>query len=324
MYATIGDLTISDRIDHFLARWRVNRGRHRIEPGLYALGDPTAASPVFVSANYTLSFDKLRSALKGLDCYILVLDTKGINVWCAAGKGTFGTDELVRRIEDTGLAAVVSHRRLILPQLGASGVAAHEVKRRSGFQVHYGPVRARDLRDYLRAGEATPEMREVRFTTRDRLVLIPVELVGALPFVLVAAILLYFVGGALAAAAVVAAALAGAVLFPLLLPWIPTPNFTTKGLILGAAVALPFAAAAHSGGAAAEPWLRLLRAAPYALMMPPVTAYLALNFTGSTPFTSKSGVRREIFAYVAPMAWTFACGGAFAVALAIVTALRGS
>ena len=72
---------------------------YRVEPGLYAVGSPTADSPVLVSANYKMSFDRLRSALPGVDAWILVLDTKGINVWCAAGKGTFGTDELVRRIE---------------------------------------------------------------------------------------------------------------------------------------------------------------------------------------------------------------------------------
>jgi hypothetical protein len=324
---TTGDLKLSDHIDHFLARWRVNRGGHRVEPGLYALGAPKADSPVFVSANYTLSFDELRSALKNLDCYILVLDTKGINVWCAAGKGTFGTDEIVRRVEESGLAGVVTHRRLVVPQLGAPGVAAHEVKRRTGFRVLYGPVRARDLREYLRTGEATPQMRQVRFTARDRLVLIPVELVGVLPFVLAAAVLLFAIGGALAASAAVASALAGVLLFPILLPWIPTPNFATKGLLLGAAVAAPFVVLSLAGdarAAGAAPWLGALGAAPYALMMPPVTAYLSLNFTGSTPFTSKSGVRREIFRYAAPIAWTFAGGGVLAIALAIATALRGS
>src|SRR3990170_3965571 len=100
-------------------------------PGLYGLGNPTPDSPAFITANYTLSFDALRSALAGRDGYILVLDTEGINVWCAAGKGTFGTDELVGRVESTGLGVVVRHRRLILPQLGAPGVAAHEVARRS-------------------------------------------------------------------------------------------------------------------------------------------------------------------------------------------------
>ena len=99
--ATSSTITRADRWDHFLARWGYKRNEHRVEPGLYALGDPTPESPVFVTANYTLSFDALRSALIGIDGYILALNTYGINVWCAAGKGTFGTDELVRQIEAT-------------------------------------------------------------------------------------------------------------------------------------------------------------------------------------------------------------------------------
>ena len=83
------------------------------------------------------------SALAGVDAWILVLDTKGINVWCAAGKGTFGTGELVHRIGSVGLAGIVSHRKIIVPQLGAPGVSWPEVLRRSGFTVEYGPVRAR-------------------------------------------------------------------------------------------------------------------------------------------------------------------------------------
>src|SRR5512137_2448909 len=177
VFPTQARLTASNRWDHFLARLGVKRSQHRVEPGLYALGDPTPDSPVFVSANYSLSFDALRSSLPGIDGFILVLDTKGINVWCAAGKGTFGTDEITRSVFATGLKEVVSHRKLILPQLGAPGVAAHEVKKRTGFWVEYGPVRAADLPEYLKTRKATPEMREVKFTLRDRLVLTPVEVV---------------------------------------------------------------------------------------------------------------------------------------------------
>jgi len=92
-----------------------------------------------------------------------VLDTHGINVWCAAGRGLFGTDEVVRQVEAVGLSARVSHRKLVLPQLAAPGVAAHEVKRRTGFRVIYGPVRAADIPTFLAARmTATPEMRQVR------------------------------------------------------------------------------------------------------------------------------------------------------------------
>ena len=48
-----------------------------------------------------LSFDILRRELKGLNAWVLVLDTKSINVWCAAGKGTFSTNELISRMSAT-------------------------------------------------------------------------------------------------------------------------------------------------------------------------------------------------------------------------------
>lgn len=311
---TTSRLSAANRWDHWLARWAINRIGHRVQPGLYSLGEPGPLSPVFVTANYTLSFDALRSALAGQDAYILVLDTKGINVWCAAGKGTFGTDELVRRIESTGLADVVKHRKLILPQLGAPGIAAHEVKRRSGFGVEYGPVRAGDLPAYLKAGKATPEMRSVQFTLRDRIALIPVELVYVLFPWLLGAIVLRSVP-------TIAALLAGVVLFPILLPWLPTHNFSTKGWILGLLAALPFAVRPFLHGAG-DLWLNAAWAAAALLALPPITAFIALNFTGSTTFTSRTGVRREIFRYIPPMAWSFGVGLVLMIALSLLK-LRG-
>jgi hypothetical protein len=270
---------------------------------------------VFVSANYTLSFDALRSALPDIDGYILVLDTKGINVWCAAGKGAFGTDELVHRIEATALSDVIGHRTLILPQLGAPGISAHEVKRRSGFTVKYGPVRAADLPEYLATGQATPEMRRVRFDLRDRLAVTPIELVHVFLPMLLAAALAYLAGGLLAALAAVVAILAGAGLFPILLPWIPTSEFSSKGFILGGLSALPFAWTTwrlHLNGVW---WVRVGWTMAYLLAMPPVTAYLALNFTGSSTYTSRTGVRREIFTYIPTMAAMFAAGVILTIAL---------
>ncbi|MDD1706180.1 MAG: carbon monoxide dehydrogenase, partial [Methanoregulaceae archaeon] len=208
------DSSISDLFDHFLARWGVNRSGHRKNPGLYTIGNPTPESPVIVTANYTLSVDAVRAHLAGTDCYLLVLDTKGINVWCAAGKGTFGTTELVRRIAHTGLPEIVRHRTLILPQLGAPGISAHEVRQRSGFRVEYGPVRAEDLPGYLATGKCTPEMRRVIFPLKDRAVLIPIELVHSALYTFAAAAILWILAGPLAAMAAVAAVLAGTVIFP--------------------------------------------------------------------------------------------------------------
>jgi hypothetical protein len=303
IFKTTSDLAVADHWDHITARlgWRRN-DRHRVEPGLYALGNPTSESPVYVTANYTLSFDAVRAALKGFDAYILVLNTKGINVWCAAGKGSFGTFELTRRIEQTQLAKVVSHRVLILPQLGASGVAAHEVKKQTGFLVKYGPVRAEDLPEYIHTGSTTPEMRQVRFALRDRLVLIPVEVVNLFLPMLLAAVVFYFLGGWMGVGAVAATVLGAAILSFVLFPWIPTHDFSTKGMFVGFLLSLPFVVTAFFN-ISNSIWIRLLHAIPYLLAMPAVSGFIVLNFTGSSPVASRSGVQREIFKYIPVMAW---------------------
>jgi hypothetical protein len=318
IFPTRSGLTFADHWDHFLARFGVKRGEHRVEPGLYSLGSPTPDSPVFVSANYSLSFDALRSSLDGIDGFILVLDTDGINVWCAAGKGTFGTDEIVNRVFATRLKTVVSHRKLILPQLGAPGVAAHVIKKRTGFWVEYGPVRAADLPEYLKTHEASPEMRKVLFVLRDRLLLIPVDVLQSFLPMLVVAIVLYFVGGWISSLAAVVAVLTGNMLFPILLPWIPTHNFSTKGFLLGALTALPFALSPFLRHPDWTWYHRLGQALEFLLAMPAVTAFIALNFTGSTTFTSRSGVKREMFAYIPAMAWTFGTGLLLAIAFLFV------
>ena len=289
------------------ARFGVGRMEYAVDPGLYALGNPDGDSPVFVSANYKMSFDELRRSLPGRSVWILVLDTDGINVWCAAGKGTFGTDELLRRIEATDLKKIVHHRKLILPQLAGPGVSAHQVKQRSEFSVHYGPIRAQDLPAYLESGlKATPGMRLKTFTLSERAVLIPIELVEALKPTLLILPVLFLLGGLgdhagfwanvlneglFAVLAFLSALFAGAVLNPLLLPYLPGKAFSTKGLFIGALTAI---LVLSLRGCDWQTWTGLFEAVSWLLIIPAVAAYLAMNFTGCSTYTSLSGVKKEM------------------------------
>jgi hypothetical protein len=295
-------------------RFRMN---YRLEPGLYALGNPTGSSPVFVSANYRLSFNALRGSLKNIDSWILVLDTKGINVWCAAGKGTFGTAELINRINKTGLSSAVTHRAIIVPQLGAPGVAAHEVKKSTGFNVLYGPVRSRDIPAYMAAGNsATQAMRTVDFPFWDRCILTPMEFFPALKkflWVVLGCMVImgiqqngiFFKEAVLHSLPIVAAGFlavfAGTVITPVLLPLIPFRSFAAKGALAGAVVLLPslyFVERFFLGNS--------ILIAAVVLFFTAVSSYCALNFTGCTPFTSMSGVKKEM-SFAVP-AYLAACG----------------
>ncbi len=245
----------------------------------------------------------LRSSLVSLDAWLLVIDTKGINVWCAAGKGTFGTAEIIRRATASRLAELVGHRTVVVPQLGAPGVAAHEFARGCGFRVVYGPVRAADLPAFLEAGmQASAEMRRVTFPAAERLVLTPVELTGMLKTTLWAVLGLLVLGGIGESFFSTTAALqrgggailvyfcglfTGAVLVPILLPWIPCRAFSAKGALAGTVVAL---------GALAVFGARLgwLNGVALLLALPAVASWCGMNFTGSTTFTSPSGVEKEM------------------------------
>lgn len=296
-------LNRDDRMGTLSARLGIGRDSYRIAPGLYGVGAPDADSPVMVTANYKLSFDALRCSLAGLDAWMMVLETNGINVWCAAGKGTFATREVSERVKATGLERLVTHRRLILPQLSATGVAARQVKRLCGFEVVWGPVQARHIKAFLESGrKATPAMRKVTFSLRERIDLIPVELnhLGKPTVYLVAALFLlsglgqgvFSVDAALsrgtsATAAYLLAVVAGAVLSPILLPWLPGRAFALKGAAIGAAAGA-LLSAAFTGQ------LTLLEMLALSIFIMAVSSYLAMNFTGSTPFTSPTGVEKEM------------------------------
>ncbi len=315
------ELTCEDQFGAIKARWGIGRMSYIIEPGLYALGTPDADSPVLVTANYKMSFDKLREQLAGRSLWIMVIDTDGINVWCAAGKGTFGTDEIVNRIEKTNLAQVVNHKTIIVPQLGAPGVSAHKVKERSGFRVIYGPIRATDASAFLDSGnKATPGMRKVTFDTWSRLVLIPVELVLAGKYALITAAVFFLLSGlsrsgysiqfALTNGTQNALVLIGALITApaigaICLPYLPGRAFAIKGLWVSfAQLAVLFFIRSHIPAVFAN-WASI---AAWLLMIPAVSSFMVMNFTGTTTFTSLSGVMREM-KYAVPIQIAAAIAG---------------
>jgi len=268
---------------------------------------PQVAAELTSADHYKMSFDHLRRELTGRDAWIIVLDTKGINVWCAAGKHTFGTAEIVKRVKATRLHEIVSHRTLVLPQLGAPGVAAHAVKSRSGFRVVYGPVRAADLPAFLDAGmKATAEMRQVTFPIGHRLALVPLELIIWPKFLALIPLVFLVLGGfgtggysldaafAVGGRAVLLCMLAflgGTILVPALLPWLPGRAFSMKGAVVGLLLAIAHGALFRHNPVT-MPWL--VDAVAWCLIMPAIASFFGMNFTGASTYTSLSGVKAEM------------------------------
>jgi hypothetical protein len=296
-------LSWKDYLGAFKVRWGIRRDRYRVNPGLYAFGTPNEHSDVLVTANYKLTFDTVRKNIAGLNVWLLVLDTKGVNVWCSAGKGTFGTKELVNRIQRSSLDTIVQHKRIILPQLGATGVAAHIVKESSGFTVIYGPVRALDIQPFIRGGyKATKEMRRVNFGWYDRIKLVPNDFIYGLRYLGMLLVFFFILSGVNAdgisfrqasehiktlSLIILAGYVSGIVFTPLLLPFLFFRSFSFKGFFLGAVI---------------SSIIVIGKMIEYSIFITPmiffllsgISSFLAMNFTGASTFTSLAGVKKEM------------------------------
>ena len=86
-----------------------------------------------------------------LDCFLLVVNTKGTNVWCAAAEGIFTTDTVLSHLKVYNVGELVNHHQLILPQLSVAGVKRKELKEH-GWEGIYGPVYFADLKEFLNNG----------------------------------------------------------------------------------------------------------------------------------------------------------------------------
>lgn len=298
---TSSTLNWQDRLGAVKVRWGIGRDNYRVNPGLYKIGNPGSQSDVFISANYKLSFDALRKNLADIDAWILVIDTKGVNVWCAAGKGTFATDNLVKSIKNSSLENIVKHRRVIVPQLGATGVAAHLVRAQTGFKVIYGPVRAEDIKAFIDADyKASAKMRSVNFSMLERAKLIPVDMMQGKVKLLITALGLFILSGLdkqgllfdkmlqtgfIPVINITGAYLAGVVLAPLLLPYVPLRAFSAKGAFWGIVITFVIS---HFYP------VSLLQTIAFGFMNVSVASFMTMNFTGSSTYTSLSGVKKEM------------------------------
>jgi len=296
-------LNFRDWLGTIRARIGVFRNQYKVNPGLYCVGNPSDTSPVLVTANYKLSFDSLRKELVNLDGWLLVVDTRGINVWCSAGKKTFSAEEVALQVKRAKLKKIVSHRELILPQLSAPGVVAHQLKKKCGFKGRFGPVRAADLPEFLKNSKQDIEfLRKVTFNFRDRAVLIPVEIVVGWKIIFMVLMGIFIVSGVgkdvfslqaswqrglFGGSATIAGILSGAAIVPLMLPLIPGRQFWLKGAWIGILTAMT-TIFMMSG------YLTLFEEISLFIWVIAISSYTAMNFTGATPFTSLSGVESEM------------------------------
>ena len=221
------------------------------KPGLRPVGNPDRSSPVLVTCNYELTVRMVvKTLLKdGIDAWLLVAPTKGVNAWCAGGAGDFTADTVISILKTSGIAEQVDHRRLILPQLAANGINIWDLRDRSGWRPRFGPADIKDLKAFLDSGKSKTarEHRHVKFDLKDRLVMgtnlgFNVSLLLILPLLAAS----YWLSGFWWKNVLLLFALSVAA--TVLVFWLPGKVGVQKGISLGILVAAPFVVLAQAFG----------------------------------------------------------------------------
>lgn len=155
--------------------------------GLIKIGNPKRNSPVFLTCNYHLTVERVKRALKGMDAYLLVANSKGMDVWCATAGGNLTNHDVISVLKTSGIEELEDNRKVILPQLAAPGVESKVIHRATGWKVIWGPVYAKDIPAFLENRfNKTPNMREVKFRFTER---IEMATMWAFPFSIITALI---------------------------------------------------------------------------------------------------------------------------------------
>jgi NAD-dependent dihydropyrimidine dehydrogenase PreA subunit len=155
--------------------------------GLTEIGNPGRSSPVFMTCNYHLIVERVKRVLKGIDCFLLVTNSRGYNVWCGSTGGHFTNHDTISILKTSGIEELVNHRNVIVPQLAATGIESIVIKKRTGWKVIWGPVYAKDIPAFIENKfKKTPKMRKVEFPLMQR---IEMAAMWAFPFSIIASVI---------------------------------------------------------------------------------------------------------------------------------------
>ena len=122
----------------------------QVEPGVYAVGNVTASSPVLVTTNFSLTYFTVRGDIEAsrVPSYLLVADVDGMSVLTAWAAGKFTGESIAKMLSGCGIEEKVGHRTLILPGMVAR--LSGKVEELSPWRVLVGPQESSALPPYLR------------------------------------------------------------------------------------------------------------------------------------------------------------------------------
>jgi acetyl-CoA decarbonylase/synthase complex subunit gamma len=128
----------------------------QVDPRVYPIGDPTPASPVFVTTNFSLTYFIVSGEIEnsGTSAHLVVVDTEGQSVLTAWAAGKFVGAKIAKFIKDIQLEQQVKTRKIVIPGL-ASQISGDLEEHLPGWQVVVGCQEAADIPSFVKSVNLT-------------------------------------------------------------------------------------------------------------------------------------------------------------------------
>ena len=123
----------------------------QVEPRVYAIGEPSIESPVFVTTNFSLTYFIVTGEIEnsGISAWLVVPECEGMSVLTAWAAGKFSAAVISKFIKESGLEETISTRLIVIPGY-VSQISGELEDSLPGWKVMVGPEEASDLESFIK------------------------------------------------------------------------------------------------------------------------------------------------------------------------------
>jgi acetyl-CoA decarbonylase/synthase, CODH/ACS complex subunit gamma len=124
----------------------------QVEPKVYAIGEPKADSPVFVTTNFSLTYFIVSGEIEnsGTSAWLVVPECEGMSVLTAWAAGKFSGATIAKFVKAVGLENSVTTREIVIPGYVAQ-ISGELEEGLPGWKVLVGPQEASDIESFIKA-----------------------------------------------------------------------------------------------------------------------------------------------------------------------------
>lgn len=264
--------------------------------GLYYTGQKyDNDTPLLVSCNFLLTVVLLFYTLKGMNVRILIIDTKGVNVWCSAGKGQFSAKTIIQELQKYTPDYIEPKPQIIIPKLALSGIQLADLRKKD-IRPIIGPVYMNDLPAYLNTKLFIDRtMDRMRYDIWDRLYILVPSLIQFMKYFLWIGALFFILRillGWMFPSLYFTYALSGILIYQIAFPLLPGRHFSSKAIFLSAVFTGMIIGVAFTGS------VRLLDTLFTITLIWSTFIFFSLYYTGNSGVSNYSDVKQEIIRFL--------------------------